>query len=103
MCLRYQGVSLEKGLGGEIKLLPKTGLGFTGFWLTCGGALLLLIKIVIGFPIPTFGLFGLVFSGSGISIWAFIRGDRSQLQYLVVLPTLVLALIWTIAEVVWPH
>jgi hypothetical protein len=57
-------------------LLPKTTLGKVGFWVGIGGAL---------------------------SIWAIARGDRSRLQMFVLLPIIVLALIWSVAELAFPH
>lgn len=87
----------------KMKIYPKSSLGVIGFWLTLAGTILLALKINGTMPLPTMALFGLIFVGAGLSIWALVKGDRSWLQWLVVLPIFVLAAIWTLAEVIWPH
>lgn len=86
-----------------MKLYPESNLGQTGFWVTFISAALLGLKFAGVMPLPTMLIFGLIFIGSGISIGAFIRKDPSWLQVIVVAPVLLFALVWSLAEVIWPH
>ena len=86
-----------------MKLFPKSTLGNAGFWITLVSSALLGLKIAGVMPIPTPAIFSLIFVGSLISIVAFIRKDRSWLQLVVVAPMFMIVLIWSLAEVIWPH
>ena len=82
---------------------PKSTIGRSGIWVVVISTILLGFKFASLMPLPTPIIFGLIFAGSFLNIWALIKDDRSWLQLLIVLPVFLFAFIWTLAEVIWPH
>ena len=86
-----------------MKFLPKSILGILGFGIAALFDILLVTKFLTPFPMPTPTIFGGVLLALTLSFVAWLRKDRAWSLLVFALPTGLIVLIWTIAEVVWPH
>ena len=83
--------------------MPKTINSYCGAFVALLAVGLLILKLWIPFPLPSFALFGLAFLGSGISLYTRFRLAQKSLWDFVAFGIGGLALIWTLAELLYPH
>lgn len=86
-----------------MKFLPKSILGILGFGIAALFDLLLALKFVVPLPIATPTIYGGILLSLTLSAVAWLRKDRSWSLVIFALPTGLFVLVWTIAEVIWPH
>ncbi|MEY2693981.1 MAG: hypothetical protein RL142_329 [Actinomycetota bacterium] len=86
-----------------MKFLPKSILGILGFGIAALFDLLLVLKFLMPLPVSTPTIFGGVLLALTLSVVAWLRKDRAWSLVIFALPTGLFVLVWTIAEVIWPH
>jgi hypothetical protein len=86
-----------------MKFLPKSILGILGFGIAALFDLLLVLKFLMPLPVSTPTIFGGVLLALTLSAVAWLRKDRAWSLVIFALPTGLFVLVWTIAEVIWPH
>jgi hypothetical protein len=86
-----------------MKFLPKSILGILGFGIATLFDLLLVLKLLMPLPVSTPTIFGGVLLALTLSAVAWLRKDRVWSLVIFALPTGLFVLVWTIAEVIWPH
>lgn len=86
-----------------MKFLPKSILGILGFGIAALFDVLLILKFVMPLPVATPTIFGGVLLALSLSAVAWLRKDRTWSLVIFALPTGLFVLVWTIAEVIWPH
>jgi hypothetical protein len=86
-----------------VKFLPKSILGILGFGIAALFDVLLVLKFVAPVPVATPTIFGGIFLALVLSLLAWLRKDRSWSLIIFALPTGLFVLVWTLAEVIWPH
>ncbi len=86
-----------------MRLLPVIKLGKWALWLSVAFIVLITIKIVLWFPLPTFVLAALGIAGFIVGMIAIIKDkDRAVLTFVAIFVG-VLIILWTILEFVFPH
>jgi hypothetical protein len=86
-----------------LKFLPKSILGILGFAISALFDVLLVAKFLTPFPLPTPTIFGGLLLALVLSFVAWLRKDRAWSLLVFALPSGFFVLVWTIAEVIWPH
>lgn len=86
-----------------MKFLPKSIQGILGFGISILFDLLLVAKFSLPIPVSPQTIFGGILLGLVLSLIAWLRKDRSWSLVIFALPTGAFVLVWTIAEVIWPH
>ena len=86
-----------------MKFLPKSILGILGFAISVLFDVLLVAKFLTPFPLPTPTIFGGLLLALVLSFVAWLRKDRAWSLLVFALPSGFFVLVWTIAEVIWPH
>ena len=87
----------------NLHVTPKEMPGWVGLWLTLAFVALFVLKVAVSIPVPSYAIFALGILGLIANVWAVARGERS-------LATLgfgglvgLFAVIWILAEVLFPH
>jgi hypothetical protein len=78
--------------------MPKTVNSLCGAFCAVLAAGLLVLKLWLEFPLPSFVLFGLAFLGLGISLFTRFRLHQKSPWDLVAYGVGIFALIWILAE-----
>ena len=86
-----------------MKFLPKSILGILGFGIAALFDVLLALKFVKPLPVATPTIFGGVLLALTLSAVAWLRKDRAWSLAIFAGPTGLFVLVWTLAEVIWPH
>lgn len=86
-----------------MKFLPKSILGILGFGIAALFDVLLVLKFVMPLPVVNPTIFGGVLLALTLSAVAWLRKDRAWSLVIFAGPTGLFVLIWTLAEVIWPH
>ena len=86
-----------------MKILPNSIVGILGLGLGVIFDIALIFKFQGATPIPTFTIFGGIFLSLIFGVLAWLRKDRSWSLLVAVLPFGLFAVLWSLAEIVWPH
>lgn len=86
-----------------MKFLPKSIQGILGFGIAVSFDALLIAKLLFPLPVATPTIFGGILLALVLSLIAWLRKDRALGLLIFALPTGLFVLVWTIAEVIWPH
>ena len=86
-----------------LNVTPKLLAGWVGLWLTLGFVVLFVLKVGVSFALPSYVIFGLGILGVIANVWALFKGERSLATLVFGGLVGLFAVVWILAEWLFPH